>query len=200
MKDQIIISIGREYGSAGHKIAEKLAKKLDIPLYDRNILEELSHTKEVDVSHYEQFDEKPRNFFLSRTVKGHSNSPEENVAELQFALLKSKAVDGDSFVVVGRCADYVLRDFPGLVSIFVHSEDMEEKINYIMNLLNIKRKDAIKAIEQKDKKRANYYQHFAKGKKWGACKSYDICINSSLLGIDASVDFLFNFIQKFMES
>ena len=127
MKNQIIISIGREYGSAGHKIAEKLAKKLDIPLYDRNILEEVSHTKEVDVSHYEQFDEKPRNFFLSRTVKGHSNSPEENVAELQFALLKSKAADGDSFVVVGRCADYVLRDFPGLVSIFGHSEETPSK-------------------------------------------------------------------------
>lgn len=195
MNKQIIISIGREYGSAGHKIAEKLANKMNLPLYDRNLLDELAHTKDIDVEHFAKFDEKPRNFFLSRTVKGHSNSPEENLAELQFALLKSKAADGDSFIVVGRCSDYILRDFP-VVSIFIHSEDMEEKINYIMNLRNMNRKDAIKAIERHDKKRASYYQHFTNGKKWGACKSYDLCISVSLFGIEGTVDFLFDFIKK----
>ena len=101
MEKQIIISIGREHGSEGHKIAELLAQKLDFPLYDKNIFEEIGRTKGIDTNDISKYDERPRRFFITRKVNGHSNSPEENVAELQFALLKSKAADGDSFVVVG---------------------------------------------------------------------------------------------------
>lgn len=197
MKDQIIVSIGREYGSAGLEIAKELSKKLEIPLYDRKLLDELAHPREVDSNHYEKFDEKPRKFLFSRTVKGHSNSPEDNLAELQFALIKSKAADGDSFVIVGRCSDHILKDYPGLISIFIRSDDMSNKIKYIMRTYNLNEKKAKKAIECNDKKRSKYYKYYTGGKIWGVSKNYDLCINSSALGIQGTIDLLYDFIQQF---
>ena len=82
MEKQIIISIGREHGSEGHKIAELLAQKLDFPLYDKNFFEEIGKTGGIDTNDFSKYDEVPRKFFFSRTVNGHSNSPEENVAEI----------------------------------------------------------------------------------------------------------------------
>ena len=89
MDKQIIISISRQYGSAGHEIGVKLAEKLDIPLYDRNLFDEIGKIKNIDTNNLEKYDEVPRKKFFSRKVKGYSNSPEENVAELQFGLLRS---------------------------------------------------------------------------------------------------------------
>ena len=136
MNKQIIISIGRQYGSAGREIGIKLAEKFDIPLYDRNLFEEIGKIKNIDTNDLEKYDEVPRKFFISRTVKGYSNSPEENVAEMQFALLKSKAADGDSFVVIGRCADELFRGMDGFVSIFILG-DMEDKIKRIMQCCSV---------------------------------------------------------------
>ena len=87
MGKQVIISIGREYGSAGHVIAGLLAKKLDMEIYDKNLLDEVANVKHIDTNNLSKYDEKPRIFFISRTVNGYSNSPEENVAQLQLALL-----------------------------------------------------------------------------------------------------------------
>ena len=100
MGKQVIISIGREYGSAGHLIAEKVAAKLNMELYDRNLLDEVANVKNVDTNNLSKYDEKPHRFFGSRTVRGYSNSPEENVAQLQLALLKSKAA-----APISRCQD-----------------------------------------------------------------------------------------------
>lgn len=194
MEKQIIISIGRQYGSAGHEIAEKLAKKLDIDLYDRNLFEEIGKIKNIDTNDLEKYDEVPKKLFFSRTVNGYSNSPEENVAELQFALLKSKAYDGDSFVVVGRCSDDLFRGMEGFVSIFITGE-MEEKIKRIINVRHMDEKQAKKAIERHDRKRALYHDYFVKDHKWGDCNTYDICLNSSRLGVDATVDFLYEYIK-----
>ena len=87
MGKQIIISISREYGSGGHEIGRKLAEKLGLPFYDRNLLDEVAKNSGSDVSELSAYDEKPRHFFLSRSVRGYSNSPAENIAELQLALL-----------------------------------------------------------------------------------------------------------------
>ena len=143
MEKQIIISIGREHGSEGHKIAELLAQKLDFPLYDKNIFEEIGKTKGIDTNDISKYDERPRRFFITRKVNGHSNSPEENVAELQFALLKSKAADGDSFVVVGRCSDQLFRGMEGAISIFI-TGDMPDKIAHLMDVENRTEADAKK--------------------------------------------------------
>ena len=101
---QTIICIGREYGSGGHAIAEELAKRLGLKLYDHNILDEVAVEKGVDPETLRKYDEKPHKLFLSRSVKGYNNSAEVNVAYMQFDYLKKKAAEGESFVVVARRA------------------------------------------------------------------------------------------------
>ena len=197
MDKQIIISIGRQFGSAGHEIAEKLAKKLDIELLDRNLFEEIGKTKNIDTNELSKYDEVPRKKLFSRTVRGYSNSPEENVAELQIALLKSKWADGDSFVVVGRCADDVFRGFDGFLSIFIVGDECE-KIKRIMEIYNVDEKKARLKMEHHDRKRKAYHDYFCTGGKWGDCKNYDLCINSSKLGIDNTVDYIYDYIVKYL--
>ena len=107
---QLIISVGREFGSGGHEIAQKLSEIYNLPLYDRNLLKEVADTKNIDVDSLEEFDEIKKKKLFSRTVRGMSSSPETAVAKLQFDYLKKKADNGDSFVIVGRCAETVLKD------------------------------------------------------------------------------------------
>lgn len=195
MEKQIIISIGRQYGSAGHEIGKKLAEKLDIPLYDRNLFDELGKVKGIDTNNLVKYDEKPKRRFFNRTVRGYSSSPEENVAELQFALLKSRWADGDSFIVVGRCADEVFRGKDGFISLFI-TADMDARIKRIMTVRNMDEKTAKTAIDRHDKKRRQYHDYFCKGGNWGDAKNYDLCVNSTRLGIEGTVDFLYDYIQK----
>ncbi|MDD7220382.1 MAG: cytidylate kinase family protein, partial [Clostridia bacterium] len=98
MDKQLIISVGREFGSGGHVIAEDLAKRFDLPLYDNNLLEYVAGEKQVDQQRLVKYDEKPKNKFLHRTVRGYSSSPQENVAHMQFDYLKNLASKGESFV------------------------------------------------------------------------------------------------------
>ena len=199
MDKQIIIAIGREYGSGGHLIGQKIAEHYDIPFYDRNLLDEVANVKNTDSEILAKYDEKPRKFVFSRTVRGYSNSPAENVAELQFALLKQKAADDDSFVVCGRCADTVLKDNPGLLTIFVRGDE-KSKIERIMQVRGKSEKDAKKTMERHDKTRRLYHNHFCPQNRWGELSSYDICVNSSVLGIDATVEILCSYIDKFKAS
>ncbi|MCQ2579347.1 MAG: cytidylate kinase-like family protein [Treponemataceae bacterium] len=196
MGKQVIISVGREYGSAGHLIADLLAKKLNMELYDRNLLDEVADVKHVDTNNLSKYDEKPRHFFVSRTVKGYSNSPEENVAQLQLALLKSKAADGDSFVIVGRCADDLFRGMDNFISVFIYA-DRDARIKRILERHpNLNEKQAVKKIERHDKNRAAYHNYFSKGGKWGEKSNYDLCVNSTRLGIEGTVDFLCSYVQQ----
>lgn len=196
MDKQIIISIGREYGSAGHIVAKQLAERLGIEVFDRNLLDEIAGIKNVDTNNLKQYDEKPKLKLFSRTVRGYSNSPEENIAELQFALLKSKAADGDSFVIVGRCADHVFSGMDNFISIFIYA-DTEAKIERVISRHEgLDRKAAIKKIEQHNRKRAAYHDYFCKEGKWGDRKAYDICVNSSKLGIEGTTQLLYNYIQQ----
>ena len=165
MGEQIIISINREYGSGGHVIAEMLAKDLDLPLYDRNLLDEIAKEKGINAEHYEEFDEKPKNPMFSRRVRGHSNSMEEHLAELQFEYLKKKADSGESFVVVGRCSETILKDNKNLVSIFVLAD----------------RNDKVSRIQEKY--------------GWGDSRGYDLCVNSSRMGIEGTAKMLERYIE-----
>lgn len=201
MDKQIIISIGREYGSAGHEIGRKLAAKLEIPFYDRNLLDEFADQKDVDADLLAKYDEKPRRFFFSRTVsvRGQSinNSPAQSVADIQFALIKGKAFDDDSFVICGRCADDILKDFPAHFSVFI-TADYDAKVKRVMEKRNMSEKEAKKTIEKHDKTRRAYHDYFAKT-KWGVASSYDLCVNSTVLGIDGTVDMLVEYVKRFLE-
>ena len=194
---QVIISIGREFASAGHEIAEILAKKFDLPLYDYHIMREVAVRKNVKVENIEPYDELPSKTFVSRTVKGYSSSPYVNIAQMQFDFLRKKADEGESFVVVGRCAEEVLKGNKGLITIFILG-DMDKKIERVMKYHDMTEKKAIKFIESQSKKRKAYHNYFCET-KWGDSRNYEVCINSSKLGIDATVDLLERYIKQRIE-
>ncbi len=194
---QVIISISREFGSAGHEIAERLAKKFDLPFYDRNLLDEIAGEKKVDVKNLQRYDEAPKNSFLTRTVRGHSSSPEINIAEMQFDWINKKAQTGESFVIVGRCSETVLKGHEGLITIFILG-NMETKIDRIMERYHLDRKDAISKINRHDRNRKAYHNHHS-DMKWGDSRNYDLCINSSILGEEETISILEDYIRKRME-
>lgn len=191
---QLIVAISRECGSGGHTIAELIAGHYKIPLLDRNLLTEMCNEKNINVANFEKFDEAPRNKLLSRTVKGFSNSPEEIIAEMQFDFLKNKAKQGESFVVVGRCAETVLKGNPALISFFVLG-DMDNKIERISKLHSINRSESEAFIRRIDKKR-KYYHNTHSDVKWGDSRNYDLCINSCRLGLESTFSVLLEYIDK----
>lgn len=193
MERQIIISIGREFGSGGHAIAEIIAKDLGINMYDRNMLDEIAREKGIDVDSLHRFDEKPRNPFLSRSVRGYSSSMEENLAQLQFEFIKGKAASGESFVIVGRCAEHVLKDSDSVISIFVLG-DKQEKIARVKAKYDLDREEALTKMTRHDKKRKAYHNSYSDS-KWGDSRGYDMCVNSSRLGVEGTAKFIESYIE-----
>ncbi len=194
MKEQVIISVGREFGSAGHIIAEKLAERFGLPYYDNNLLLHIAEEKELDHENLKKYDERPKSRLFSRTVAGYSSSPEENVANMQFDYLRKMAEEGKSFVIVGRCAETKLKEFPGLISIFILG-DYEVKLQRVMERHNASREEAKQIIQRGDWKRKSYHNYHCKG-KWGDSRNYDISVNSSKLGIDKTTDLLESYIRE----
>lgn len=197
MGKQFIISIGREYGSGGHAIAEDLAKRFNVPLYDSNLLEIIATEKHVDKDSLKAYDEVPRVKLFSRKVKGQSSSLEENVANMQFDYLRNKADQGESFIVVGRCSEYILKDYSCLISIFILGTK-EAKIERIMRLFDLSEDDAIDKIERENFRRKMYHNYYCKG-KWGDSRNYDFSINDSILGLEATADIIEDYVKKRIE-
>ncbi|MDE7324568.1 MAG: cytidylate kinase-like family protein [Lachnospiraceae bacterium] len=194
MEKQLIVSVGREYGSGGHEIAEKLSKYYKIQLFDHNLLDAIAAKKNLNMDHLKGLDEKHKNPLSSRTVRGFSSSPEENLLYLQFDYLRDKADSGESFVIVGRCSETILKQYNSLVSIFVLG-DRDKKVERIMRLYQMTESQAVRKIREKDMKRRRYHNSFC-DRKWGDSRNYDISINSSKLGIDTTVELLTDYIDR----
>ncbi len=190
---QFIISIGREFASGGHEIAAELAKRFSLPLYDYNIISEIAGENHSDPKTLERYDEVPRKRAITKTVRGHSSSMAENVAQIQFDYLKNKAASGESFVVVGRCSEEILKEYDGLIPIFILA-DMDVKIKRIAEYTGMTEAEAESFIKKHGRKRTAYHNYFCK-LKWADSRNYDICINSSRLGITGTTDFLENYIK-----
>ena len=195
MRDkQLIISVGREFGSAGHVIAEKLADFFNLPLYIKNFLKEVLEDKGIDNSEIHKYDEEHKRFGVYRSVRGMDSAPETIIANMQFDYMRKKAESGESFVVVGRCSETVLKECPALVSIFILG-DKKEKLNRIVIKHNLSLEEAEKLRREKDEKRKKYHNHYCEG-KWGDSRNYDISINSSKLGIDETTRILIDYIES----
>ncbi len=196
MEQQIIISIGREFGSGGHEIAARIAEKYKLPIYDHNLLKEMAASRKLGAAALEDmeaYDEQKKNKILSRTVRGFNNSPAHNVAYLEFDFLEGKAKSGESFVVVGRCSETILKGNKGLISIFV-TGDVDKKIERVMRIYNLSESRALAFINDKDKRRKDYHNSYCK-LKWGDSRNYDLTINSSRLGIEESVRVISEYID-----
>lgn len=193
MKKQIIISISRELGSGGHDIAEQIAGELGVPMYDRSLLREIAKDMNMDVSELQAYDEKPKNYILTRRVGKYSNSMEDILAEKQFEFIRKKAGEGESFVIVGRCAETVLREYDGLISIFIRG-DREYKLGRIMEHYQLNEEEAQEKMSKIDRKRRQFHNRYS-DHKWGDANFYDVCINSSHLGVDGTAKILREYID-----
>ena len=195
MAKQVIISIGREFGSAGHVIAEVLAKRFELPLYDHNLLEHLAEEKNFDHELLRKYEEKPKLKVFTRTVKGHSSSFSDQIARMQFKFLQDKADKGESFIVVGRCSETMLNENKNLISIFILG-DISCKIKRIKEIYNIESDDEAERLRvRKDWERKTYHNYHCK-KKWGDSRNYHFSINSSKLGVEKTIDLLEQYIKE----
>lgn len=195
MGKQLIISVGREFGSGGHEIAERLAEHYQIPLYDKEIFEHVEKNGSINAEVAEYFDERPVNpIFYPVTMDSNYLPLEQSVANHIFDFIRTKGdKEKESFVIVGRCAEYVLRDNPNMISIFVLG-DKEAKLKRVMEKYDLDEKAALSRMKKADKMRKTYHNFYADG-KWGDSRSYDICVNSSTLGIDKTLDALIAYID-----
>ena len=194
MEKQLIISVGREFGSGGHLIAEKLSERFGIKLYDNNLLLEVAEKHGGCAESIKKYDETPKSRILSRTVRGYNNSPEDIVSQLQFDFIRELAEKGESFVIVGRCAETVLKGHPALVSIFVLG-DYEKKLERVIQKYSLSEKEAKQLIKTTDKKRKSYHNYNC-DLHWGDSRLYEVSINSSRLGIDGTVEILEDYINR----
>ena len=203
--EPFVINIGRSLGSGGRAIGRLLQKELNIAYYDREILNLAAKESGLCAEVFEHADEKNR--FL-RTLGnmipfiGGSESfypgelSEENLFRIQANAIRKAAAD-HSCIFIGRGADYVLREFPRCVNVFV-TADMKDRIRAVCQHENVNEQKARERIEQVDKERARFYNFFTSG-TWGAAATYDLCINSSILGMEGSADFIKQFALKKLE-
>ena len=199
MGKQIIISVGREFGSGGHEIAEGLAKHYNIPLYDKEIFDHVAEKGSINPDVAKFYDEKPLNpIFYPVSMDGSSLPLEQTVANHIFDFIRQKGdKEKQSFVIVGRCAEYVLRDNPNMVSVFILG-DIESKKARVMEKYDLEAKAALNRMKKEDKVRKTYHNFYADG-KWGDSRSYDLCVNSSTLGLDQTLQTVIQYVDAFME-
>ena len=197
-----IYTIGREFGSGGREVGEKLAAKLGIKLYDKELLQQAAKDSGFCEEIFENHDEKPTNSFLyslvmdTYSVSGYSAAPfldmplNHKVFLAQFETIK-KIAEKESCVIGGRCADYALSDNPDCINILIHA-DLDVRIKNVSRNLNITENKARDIINKTDKQRASYYNYYT-SKKWGDSKSYNLSLDAGKLGTDNCVEMILKF-------
>lgn len=202
MEKKIIITIGRQFGSGGREIGKKLANALHIAYYDKELLAVAAKDSGLNREVFEQADEKTSNalaYALSMGFAYFGSPMPENNFMTKDGLFKiqsdtiQRLAERESCVVVGRCADYILRDDPAMISFFV-SDTIPNRILRVVNSLDVSVEEAKEQLAKIDKSRAAYYNYYT-DKKWGAAASYHLCIDVSVLGIDQSVAFMKQFAE-----
>ncbi len=203
MKDNYVITIGRQLGSGGREIGLKLSERLGISFYDKELIRIASQKSGLNEEFFEKADEKKKFSIIGNLfgLKGYTADESyfnhyltnETLFKIQSDVIRSLA-DEKSCLFVGRCADYVLKEHPRCLSIFI-SADTDDRIKRIAAIQNFSERNARSCIERADKSRADYYNYFT-SKTWGVAESYSLCINSSVLGIDETVNFIFQFAEK----
>jgi cytidylate kinase len=204
VKEKFAITIARQYGSGGLLTAKSLAKYLNIAFYDKDLLLIAAKKSGLDQKVFENLDEKKRSWLfngfseLFTNIFGSENNNgnpifNDSLFKIQSDIIKQLARK-DSAIFVGRCADYVLRNHPKCINIFIHA-NIEDRINRINSNCNLSENKTLKLIKRIDHERAKYYNHYT-SKIWGASDSYHLCINSSVLGLDETINFIRCFIEK----
>ena len=180
-----IITISREVGSGGRFIGEEVAKKLGIAYYDKNIIGQIAEKSGLSPEYIQENAElSPKKGLFAYAFSGRDitgKSVEDMVYEAQRNIILG-LVEKEPCVIIGRNADYILKDRDGVLNVFIHG-DMPEKIKRITGLYNVKEKEAVKMMADTDKRRRTNY-NFYTDQNWGKASNYTLCLNSSQLGYD----------------
>lgn len=200
-----IITIGRQYGSGGREIGERVAGHFGIKYYDKELLSRAAKESGFCQEMIESHDERPTNSFLYNLVMdtysfGYNASSfmdmpiSHKVFLAQFDTIR-KMADESACVIVGRCADYALSEYKNSLHLFIYGEE-DSKVKRIMERNNISEAAAREMMLKKDKQRQSYYNYYS-SKKWGRADSYDLCLNSSKFGIDGTVRLIIQAVEDF---
>ena len=198
MKNQPIITIGRQYGSGGRYVAKLLAERLGIPYYDKELLTEASKDSGICKELLESYDEKQGKNLLFSLISGAQVRAEPGAMYMdmplnhkiflaQFDTIRRSADEGPC-VIVGRCADYVLRDHENVLNVFIKAS-MEERVKRITGLYDLDPMKAEETIRKTDKQRATYYNYYATG-TWGDVSNYHLCLDTGVLGVNGAVELI----------
>jgi cytidylate kinase len=201
--NKYVITIARGYGSGGRTIGKMLSEKLGIPYYDRDLLRLASDDSGINQALFAKADEKLKKSLLfriaSNVYKGELIPPDsddfvsnDNLFNYQAKIIKELA-NTESCIIIGRCADYVLKDYENVIKVFVHAP-MEDCIKTLKEMTGKSDKEIEKQILSIDKHRAEYYKYYT-GRDWKNAENYDLCLNSSRLGFDKCVEI----VQSYMD-
>ncbi|MDR1630084.1 MAG: cytidylate kinase-like family protein [Oscillospiraceae bacterium] len=191
-----VVTVAREYGSGGKTIAKMLSERLGIPYYDKDLLRLASEESGINERFFHQVDEKVKGLVFRRggAYKGKVIPPDsadfvsdDNLFNFQAKIIRELAEKGPC-VIVGRCADYILKDAPHVLKAFVYA-DKATSLQNVRELYGISEREAERLIEKTNKARKEYYRHYT-GREWESAKSYDLCLNTSRLDFAKCVDII----------
>lgn len=196
MNEKFIITVGRQLGSGGRIIARELSRILGVSFYDKELIQRVSVESGVSSKFFEKADETANLALTGGLLTDFFQDvflSNESLFQLQSDVIR-KIAETEPAVFVGRCADYILRDHPRAVHLFI-SANIDDRVERVAKYQGISAEKSLALIEKTDKKRASFYNYYS-NKTWGAAKSYDLCINTSALGMDATTGFVLDFIRK----
>ena len=195
MDKKIIINIGRQFGGGGLGVAHELGRKLGIPVYDKELIQKAAQDSGFSKELFEERDEKKRFFSLSSIFANRFSDTENYMSDSGLFKIQSdtirKIAEQGSAIIVGRCADYILRDMECTLDVFLTSP-LDVRAARLSERLGISVEEAEKMAEEKDKARAEYYNYYTFS-DWGVASTYDLCLDSSMLGIEDTADFIIDF-------
>ena len=192
-ENKIVVTVSREYGSGGRYVAKLLSEKLGVKFYDKEIVTKLAEETGLSEEYIEENEQKRGilSTLENDKVTGLSSKDELFIKETE---LIKKLARKDSCVIVGRCADFILKNNRNVVKVFVYS-DMEDKIKRATKFYGLDKEKAEKEIKNIDKQRANHYKYYTE-REWKEYSNYDICINSDTFGVEKSADIIYDMIQN----
>lgn len=200
----MVITIGREFGSGGKYIGERLAEELNLKLYDKELLNKVAEESGMDLNVLEEMDEKQeQSFWYTFAMSLYSQDSLETLSEIpsnekifiEQAKIIEDLAEKDDCIIIGRCSNVILRNKPNVLNVFVYSSELDFKVKRKMKYGNFENElDAIKTIEKIDKERETYYNYFTK-ENWGDRKYYDLMIDTSKIGVDGSVELIKEYLK-----
>ncbi len=208
MSTNTVFTIGRQFGSGGRQVGKNLAEKLGIPFYDKELIAISAQDSGLSDALFSNADEKATSSIFYSLVMGNypMASGALGVTEMplndQLFLIQSKTIkrlaSEGPCVIVGRCADYILREMENTINIFIHA-DLDSRVERAIRVYEIEEKKAEDICLKTDKQRANFYNYYS-DRKWGMCRTYDLSLDSGKLGIDGCVDQIINYEQLWQKN